>query len=506
MEPLQASGTGSRSPLGSNYVWRAPASTAGPLYRFGGQAWPRESGANLGAVGAWNLLFRMGQAPQWLTEPARVQEGDVVWAISDVPITDAVRACLARGATVVGAGAPTAWRDLVPGIESRRDQHPYAALAALAPTRILAPPGWDHARIAAPGGRGQLGIVHGERQSPARALVTPLADVPVSWRRERLLYLNANPFAAFQAWVQGQEELTPWLGWRNRLFWLDEYGSELAEWLVSEGVLAPAREGRTTVVLRHDLDYSRDTTYLELEREFGVPGVHAVLKDQNTDFWLQTLKQAPEHEVAFHYNTAHYSRWMEAVRSRLGLRKRSYRPARAEVAGQGLLAQVRWAKRAGVGVATLHRHLSYLVYPEWVDGMDEALAGEPAILGSSSLFRGTVLRWGSDQGETGLHPDAQFPYWYPVRLARGDTGQPLRGWESASVMEVEPGLVEQMLRHQAPHLPARVITLNFHPSHASVERYCSGGSQVWFREILELLRSYEVVTLQQLYSQLTSQC
>jgi hypothetical protein len=32
------------------------------------------------------------------------------------------------------------------------------------------------------------------------------------------LSLDANPFAAFQSWLQGQSDLAPWLGWRERLF------------------------------------------------------------------------------------------------------------------------------------------------------------------------------------------------------------------------------------------------------------------------------------------------
>ena len=70
---------------------------------------------------------------------------------------------------------------------------------------------------------GKLAAISGERQTPGRALVSPLADSPAILRYGNFYYFNGNPSGAFQSWIQGQEDLVPWLelgviaffGWTN---------------------------------------------------------------------------------------------------------------------------------------------------------------------------------------------------------------------------------------------------------------------------------------------------
>ena len=98
--------------------------------------------------------------------------------------------------------------------------------------------------------------------------------------------------------------------------------------------------------------------------------------------------------------------------------------------------------------------------------------------------------------------DPLFTYWFPFRLAHaGDGGRMLRGWESTSLMEVEPALVEQMLSHNIPDLPQKVIVLNYHPAHVNTSTFTQGGCINWFREALDLCRQYkvEVKTLAEVY-------
>jgi hypothetical protein len=351
---------------------------------------------------------------------------------------------------------------------------------------------------------GRLAAVSGERQTPARALVEPLDYAPAILCHRNFFYVNANPFAAFQSWLQGQEELQPWLAWRHRIFWLDEYAAFLQKTLQEHQLLPPVGEGipglaKTTVVFRHDLDYSRDTTYLDLELQASIPGVHAILKDGNTDFWVNLLKTKPGQESAFHYNTARYSRLLEAVRHKLlGLPKRQVRPDRKAIVGKGLLNQVEWAKRNGIGVETLHRHVFFMFYPELVDALDIVYASEKKVLGGSSFFSGQVLRWGINdvdgmEGTVADFTDPQFPFWFPFRLAHaGDGGRMLRGWESTCMMEAEPGLVEQMLDHHIPGLPQKVMAFNYHPAHANKPTFTRKGCVDWFREVLDLCAQKEV--------------
>ena len=497
--------------------------------------WPIDAGEGLGTVGAWNVLFRLGLHPRWLDpEHAHgVRKGDTVFAVADSHLTTAYRSAIGtligHGATVVVSGSMRAWAEYLPKEacpETVASDYPYAALAWVAAGRkpqVIAPPGWPYARIAKSENFKTIGLlvaIRGERQSPERALVTPLPNAPALVQYGQLFFLNGSPFAAFQAWLQGQESLNPWLQWRHRLFWLDEFVSDLAGVFRDHGILAepdfadtPGALPSTTVILRHDLDHSRDTSYMELERREGVPAVHAVLKDENTAFWLKVLRNAPNHEVAFHYNTGQYGRWREAIRKRLGLRARSYRPDRKSVVGNGLLRQVRWAKRRGIGVATLHRHLGFLIYPEWIDAMHRVFEAEPEVLGASSLFRAQVLRWGNEcvdgaVSTSGEFPDSQFPYWFPFKLAHaGLGGLPLRGWETTSVMEIEPELFEQMLDHQVPMLRQRVFSIIYHPAHAHRPTFSPNGSLAWWREILRIIRErgIKVMTPRDLFMRLNAQ-
>ena len=505
---------------------RAAESEADSSYRFRGATghvtWPVDAGRGLGATGTWNALLRLGRRPQWgcCDDLCDANRGDVLFASADVQpngvLEPAISRWLEAGGTVVATGEPEAWLPFFPtgcSLEGRRAVSPYGGLAYImdgAEPELVAPSGWQYFTLKplADGDVlpiGSLATIGGERQTPGRALVCPVPDAPAAVRRGAFFYLNANPFAALQAWLQGQEDLAPWLGWRNRLFWLDEFVAFLGRLLQECGVI-PAEVGAegvaglraTTVVLRHDLDWSRDTTYLEQELEAKLPAVHAVLRNRDVRFWLEHLQRASQHEIAFHYNTGAYSRGINGVKARLGLGTRGIRPSRRAIVRRGLLKQVRWARRHGIGIATLHRHLSFMLYPEWIDALHCVFEAETDVRGASSLFRGHVLRWGvssadGNRGTYGDFPDAQFPYWLPFKLAHaGFGGQPLRGWESASVMEIEPELFEQMLDHDIPELEHKVLTLNYHPAHAQVGTFTPGGSAAWYQRILRIIRERDV--------------
>ncbi len=484
--------------------------------------WPMKDGVGLGPTGAWNLLFRQGLQPSWISEGRREtpSTGDLLFAIAEgdslgIKATATVEHWLSHGGTVVAGGVLPAWKAFFPGdclFEQGRSEYPYAALGWVVENggpEVVAPPLWPFGRVLRGKGVetfGQMVALRGERQTPARAIVTPLEEAPAVIRHGTLVYLNGNPFAAFQAWLQGQEDLLPWLNWRHRLFWLDELAAFLWKTLKavvphSETLVPQPLVGLpdTVVVLRHDLDHSRDTCYLQAEQAAGMAGVHAILQDRNAAFWVDVLKRAPEQEAAFHYSTGRYHRWWEWLRSKFGWAKRSIRPALWKIAGDGLLRQVRWAKSQGIGISTLHRHLSFLFYPEWIDAMAVVQREFTEVQGGSSLFRGMVLRWGSDgsAGEAGTvaeFPDPQFPYWFPFKLAHaGKSGEPLRGWETVSIMEVEPELFEQMLDHKVPGLRHRVLTVNFHPAHARGTTFCRAGSLPWFKQILGIIKARQVV-------------
>lgn len=515
-----------------------PTSPLGPTYSFSGAAgrvhWPMEQGERLGCAGAFNAFLRMGYMPELVSPtslPVPIAD-DLLLICEPSELDDGEVANLVRwmnaGGVVVASGMSDVWMHLLPEIVlvRRREAIPYAGMAYLLEGRIaelVAPPRWSFFCLDSTAAAGLVRIgcvatIHGERQTPSRALVTPHLESPAAIRSGQFVLLNGNPFAAFQAWLQGQEDLEPWLAWRHRLFWLDELVAFLRDVLVECKALPQqpsgtciAGLGETTVVLRHDLDHSRDTTYLDLESAAKVPGVHAILKDDNSAFWRGKLRASSTHESAFHYNTAQYSRIANLLRRKvLQLPPKPYLPAKHEIAGKGLLRQVRWAMRAGIGTGTLHRHLSFIYYPEYIDALDAVFRNEPTVLGGSSFSRGQVLRWGVDRadGARGSYadfPDAQFPYWFPFRLAHaGDGGRLLRGWETASMMEVEPGLLDHWLNYRIVGLPQRILILNYHPAHANRSNFTDGGCVVWFREVLDLLRTrgVQVMTLSEVLGKL----
>jgi hypothetical protein len=503
-------------------------------YRFSGfsqtVSWPQEDGTQLGMAGTWNLLFRIGACPQKVEENHLhvPEEGDVLYVVAEATFSLQTEKTLLewmdRGGRIVASGYPEAWQFAFPQnvfLKSAKIVNPYTGLAWLqegAKPELLAPPNWKYLTIQFENPcplecKGKLAAISGERQTSSRAHITPIEDAPALLCLEKLIYFNGNPFGALQSWLQGQESLLPWLEWRHRIFWLDEYTAFIYKILKEYRLLNKLEGGipslgQTTVIFRHDLDHSRDTTYLDMESQASFPGVYAILKDGNTGFWLDKLRSNPGHESAFHYNTGSYSRILEEIRNKIfKLPKRTYRPDKSAVKEKGLLSQVKWAKKNKIGIETLHRHLAFIVYPELVDALDTVYNNELDVLGSSSFFTGTVLRWGINEvegmnGTVSDFTDPQFPYWFPFKLAHaGHGGRLLRGWESTSIMEIEPGLVEQMLNYNIPGLPQKVLVFNYHPAHANRPTFVKGGCASWFRDILDLCKSkgVQVRTLSEVY-------
>ena len=506
-----------------------------PSYRFRGArgtlSWPREDGLGLGACGIWNFLWRLGfhpleASPDTLPAPTG---GDVLFVqLDEVPnaaAVAAVRRWVEDAGSVIGSGLPEAWphvsADRTAYWRSARPENPYAALGYVhedASVALIAPPRWTFGRLESPLHHsrviGALATIGGERQTPSRATVRPIPGAPAMLLEGRCAYLNGNPFAAFQAWLQAQEDLLPWMAWRPRLFWLDHWVSTLADLLIQSGVfsLDVARPGipglgAITVVLRHDLDYSRDTTYLEEEIRRGLAATYAVLDDRNATFWVKRLAAAPAQETAFHYSAGVRDVPRTLRRYVKGERRGAWKAWKSGIAGRGLERQVTRARSKGIGVSTLHRHLPYIIYPELIDALDAVHASHDDVLGSSSLYRAQVQRWNSDRvdafgGAIGEWPDSQFPLWLPFRVAHAaGGGRRLRGWESTSVMETEPELAAQMLDFQVPHLPQRVITLGFHPAHANTSTFVAEGSGRQFNEVLSLIaaRHIDVRPLSEVY-------
>ena len=433
------------------------------------------------------------------------------YAVLPVWAKDWLSSVCARGATLVWSGLAQPFADLA-GLRVVHEVtgHPLHALAWLhrdGSPSLIAPPGWKVAEFEGGEPLCTCATVGGERQTPVRAALQQL-KAPLAQRQGPLIYLNGDPFAAFQCWLQGHADLNPWLGWRHRFYWLDEQAVTVLDLLRTLGVdmerLSRAgipALGELTVVLRHDLDSSRDTAYLDEEVVAGIPGVHAALLDRNTGFWRNAVtSRTIDHELAFHYNTIRQPLWWRLA-TRLGIPEPAYRPAVGEIVGTGLLKQTRRARRRGIPIETLHRHGPFILYPESILALDDVFRCDSRVIGSSSWFRGAVLRWGCDRvdgvrGSMCDAPDIQFPFAFPFRLCdASDGGRLLDGWEATCLIEPEPGLVAQMLDYRPREIRQRMVVLNYHPAHARRPTFAQDGSLPWFRDTLALLRERGVAVL-----------
>lgn len=490
--------------------------------------WPKLQGQGLGSCGMWNMLWRVGFHPAQLTvdKLPHAQNKGVLFVDKSVAMDSitlaALRVWMQQGGKIVATGGLTCWEPFLPSDthwKTSSFDNPYAGVAYIDDDlpQLIAPPNWSFIESIEPieqaNYMGRIVAVQGERQTPGRAILVRHDNAPAIIKHHLFYYFNGHPFSALQAWLQGQEDLSPWLAWRHRLFWLDEYISFLCDLLFKNNILNPMTERpgithlkQTSVVLRHDLDYSRDTSFLEEENAHQIPATYAVLKDRNTKFWVNTLRKSNRHEIAFHYNTG--------KRNWLGLLKRyllqqshpSFVANKRIITRKGLLKQLLWAKKQGVDVQTIHRHLAYLIYPECIDALDAVFDSDLEVVGSSSFFRGQVLKWGMDRvdGQHGYMtdwPDVQFPLWYPYKLAHaGKNGKMLKGWELSCMMDIEPSLLLQLLEHKIKYINQNVFTLIYHPAHAQGSSLYRHGSFEYFKKGLEMLdmRKINILTMKDL--------
>jgi hypothetical protein len=315
--------------------------------------------------------------------------------------------------------------------------------------------------------------------------------------------LNGMPFAALQAWLQGQEDLTQWQSWNTRQHWLDDYVDLLFDVispLISNDAFDRIELPASTVCLRHDNDDSVDATFAEFEESQGVEATYALLNDANLAAWHGVRDRHPRHEYALHYTTiapryalSKYAKFALSLTplKRLGTEHSTGR----RVLGDGkLIKQVAAANAAGIGVTTLHRHFAYLPYPEIIDAFHGVYASGFGVLATASFFRGNLYRWGMDELDGAISsnapwPDVQFPYWLPFRMAHAARqGEILPGWECTMMMEAEPDFVRQVLVTRHRNLPHKFAMLCYHPSNTVKSPLIDGGTLSWLKTSIDVAR------------------
>lgn len=354
---------------------------------------------------------------------------------------------------------------------------------------------------------GELFEVSGDRLSPTTALRNRVPSAYLFVEKEltdrRITFANGFLFSALQSWLQGETDLSPWLSWNSRQHWLDDFvdkvfqsvhdhsGHDFKAFRRNENIPP------TTICFRHDNDDSTDDTFAQMESQQEIPATYALLDDENLADWKQIAAANPLHEYTLHYPTIapkyQLGKFVGFAVSKTpfhGLL--SKRITGADALGEGkLIRYVENAQSNGLETSTLHRHFSYLPYPEIVDAIDGVYASAQGVIATSSFFRGSVYRWGArhvdgELSTVGQWPDAQFPFWMPFKLAHSARrGKILDGWECTLLMESEPGFFEQITQTRHRHLPHKFMMFCYHPSNTKSSSIAEEGTLDYLRSCIE---------------------
>jgi len=334
-------------------------------------------------------------------------------------------------------------------------------------------------------------------------------------RSKRMIYIPMPLFETFGAMLQGHVDFEDMRNWGHRYKYLDRLGRFVKDLLEDSGWkhlwrvrVKPWGEYHGVVVLRHDVDSSKDITYLDFERENQIPATYAILDDSRRQHWLKAVASHPTAEAAYHFDTGPKN---TPLSSSLGKLRGTNTSTLKKTSRKGLWKQVRKARdELRIPVMTAQRHNSFFFYPEIVDGMDYLYKRELEVLGLGTMFRFTNFMYGSranDDERTYVvqHPDTSVPFWFPFKLwyATTDDHHALRGWDITHVLEPEPWLTDLLL-NQEECLEEGVYTLGFHPAHCWGESFRQEGNWDWFKYAVELgkSRGYLFATCKEVFERL----
>ena len=333
----------------------------------------------------------------------------------------------------------------------------------------------------------------------------------------KVLYITLPLFETFGAMLQGHVNFEDMRGWGDRYKYLDRLGRFVKD-VLDEGDwqhlwhvrVKPWGEYHGVVVLRHDVDESTDTTYLDFERENQIPATYAILDDRRRRHWLKAVASHPAAEAAYHFDTTPEKNPISNLLSNRSRNRTANLPKKTS--GKGLWKQIKKAREGlKIPIMTAQRHNSYFFYPEIIDAMDYLYEQDPEVLGLGTMFRFTNIMFGGEKGGNGStyvvqHPDTSVPFWFPFKLWYASTGyhQALRGWDITHMLEPEPWLTEHLF-NQEEYLEEGVYTLGFHPAHCWGKSFRKEGNWEWLKYAVELgqSRGYLFATCKEVFERIT---
>jgi len=229
-------------------------------------------------------------------------------------------------------------------------------------------------------------------------------------------------------------------------------------------------------VLRHDVDHSRDLSYLEYEKKHAIPATYSILKDKNWKFWLAKTQGIPCFERAYHFST-----------NKEGVIKKCLHPHEfiedpKAVLGKGLALQIEnTQKKFRIPFKTLQRHGPFFYYPEFIASLDHVFEKFPHLLGSGTLFRYTCFRYHSSETLFKKYvvpePHVSVSFWFPFKMTIStvDGQRLLRGWESPHFVEPDDVMIEHVFENST-RVENGVYTFGFHPAHAQRATFREEGN------------------------------
>ena len=321
---------------------------------------------------------------------------------------------------------------------------------------------------------------------------------PAVIKSGKVIYITLPFFETIGAMLQGHVNFEEIRGVGHRfkyLDWLSRFLKDIlegADWRhLSHVRVKPWGEYQGVVVLRHDVDESTDTTYLNYERKRNIPATYAILDDHRRKHWLNAVALHPETEAAYHFDTSSekITRFEKLLRLMGGVSSK----VSSKADGKGLWRQIMKARDSlGIPILTGQRHNSFFHYPEIVDAMDYLYEQEKEVLGLGTMFRFTNFMYGAKDNNDEhtyivKHPDTSVPFWFPFKLwyASANRHYALRGWDITHMLEPEPWLTEHLL-NQEEYIDDGVYTLGFHPAHCWGKSFRPEGNWQWFEKAVEL--------------------
>lgn len=390
--------------------------------------------------------------------------------------------------------------------EMKSDGQSKGALAYKIGDKIyfIAPLRSQYTSINLPQGKyiGELVEVKGNPSSKETSIIKPLGVPAMVQTEDGKLYFNAHVFTNFQKFLQFEYDITPYLCWRDRLFWLDEFANDIADIIYRfspENVEFKNQKPSKMVCFRHDVDDSDDLSFLNYANEKNIPTTYAVLFDRRMKFWIQTLKKNPLHECGFHWASNHVSwvMYFKVILNKLFGTHFTSGNYPKKLSKKTLTNLVKKAKRRGMQANTIMRHFSFMCIPEYFDALED-LSNEGLCVGGGDFLQASVLRNGSkttngeSSGYTHFAHDIGASFHAPFKVYNPKTKREINFWQTGTIQEPHIEIAKYYLNKKLTYVKEFFFIFSFHPAHASTPNFVEGGQIETFKSIIALKEKYNI--------------